>query len=254
MLLLLRKIRQKLMQKNKFTTYLLYAIGEIVLVVIGILIAVSLNNWNQTRKERQQEKFILSQLKKEIAANAKYIAVDIQNNTRSLNSAIAMVKVLQDKQLEQQPALVDSLMAGIYAISGFDPITGFINDVINTGKLEIITDDSIRSQLANWEYVFLDYKDDYNIRNSLLFRELVPYVQKHYPLVNLLPSYNDYVRSGDYSQLRPSELKPNYSELYGLEFEGVLANHIINQEYLIDDAKIYQKYLEELLAQIEEAD
>ena len=242
------------MQKNKFKTYLLYAIGEIILVVIGILIAVSLNNWNQTRKERLQEKYILSQLKKEIAANAKYIATDIEKNTSSLNAAIALVKVLQDKQLEQQQALVDSLMVGIYAISGFDPITGFINDVINTGKLEIITDDSIRSQLANWEYVFLDYKDDYNIRNSVLFRELVPYVQKHYPLINLLQSYDDYEKSGDYSQLRYSELEPNYSELYGLEFEGVLANHIINQEYLIDDARTYQKYLEELLSQIEQVE
>ena len=47
MLFLFRKIRQKFMEKNKFTTYLLYAIGEIFLVVVGILIAVSLNNWNR---------------------------------------------------------------------------------------------------------------------------------------------------------------------------------------------------------------
>jgi hypothetical protein len=45
-----RKIRQQLLIENKFSKYLLYAIGEIVLVVIGILIALSINNWNEKRK------------------------------------------------------------------------------------------------------------------------------------------------------------------------------------------------------------
>ena len=47
-----RKTRYDLMKKNKTGKYLKYAIGEIILVVIGILIALSINNWNETRKER----------------------------------------------------------------------------------------------------------------------------------------------------------------------------------------------------------
>ena len=69
MLFLLRKIRRKLVQKNRFTTYLLYAIGEIVLVVIGILLAVRINNWNTERTEEQlQLKYyqnIITDLKKD---------------------------------------------------------------------------------------------------------------------------------------------------------------------------------------------
>jgi hypothetical protein len=49
-----RKIRQQLLTENKFSKYLLYAIGEIVLVVIGILIALSINNWNQKRLSHKQ--------------------------------------------------------------------------------------------------------------------------------------------------------------------------------------------------------
>ena len=48
-----RKIRLKLVRENKFGQYIKYAIGEIVLVVIGILIAVQINNWNQNRKDDQ---------------------------------------------------------------------------------------------------------------------------------------------------------------------------------------------------------
>ncbi len=52
MLLFLRRIRQRLLSKNKFTVYLTYAVGEIVLVVIGILIAIQVDNWNTARKQR----------------------------------------------------------------------------------------------------------------------------------------------------------------------------------------------------------
>ena len=52
---LLRQIRRKLMNENKASTYLLYALGEVFLVVIGILIAVQIDNWNEARKESNQE-------------------------------------------------------------------------------------------------------------------------------------------------------------------------------------------------------
>ena len=58
-----RKIRQNMIKENKVSKYLLYAIGEIVLVVIGILIALSINNWNENRKERQVELKILKEIK-----------------------------------------------------------------------------------------------------------------------------------------------------------------------------------------------
>lgn len=66
MLFLLRKIRRKLMDNKKITSYLLYAIGEIILVVIGILIAVSLNNWNSEKKEKNRIRQILKEVTVEL--------------------------------------------------------------------------------------------------------------------------------------------------------------------------------------------
>ena len=54
-----RRIRKQLLTENKFSKYLLYAIGEIVLVVVGILIALSINNWNEWKKERIKEREII---------------------------------------------------------------------------------------------------------------------------------------------------------------------------------------------------
>ena len=57
-----RKIRQKLLEQNRVSKYLLYAFGEIILVVIGILIALQINNWNEGRKEKAEEKKLVKQL------------------------------------------------------------------------------------------------------------------------------------------------------------------------------------------------
>jgi len=68
-----RKIRQKLLSENKFSKYLLYAIGEIILVVIGILIAIQLNNFNEKKKNENNGKQILAKLKQEINQDIVYL-------------------------------------------------------------------------------------------------------------------------------------------------------------------------------------
>ena len=75
-----RKIRQKLLSENKFSKYLLYAIGEIILVVIGILIALSINNWNQ----KQQQKEVLNNIYVTIKAD---LLQDIKNIDKIVNSS-----------------------------------------------------------------------------------------------------------------------------------------------------------------------
>ncbi len=69
-----RKIRQRLLTENKFSRYLIYAIGEIVLVVIGILIALQINNWNEDYKLEKQEVLKL----KEISNSLKKTKENIQ--------------------------------------------------------------------------------------------------------------------------------------------------------------------------------
>jgi hypothetical protein len=66
-----RQIRFDLMEKNKTGKYLKYAIGEILLVIIGILIAVSINGWNEDRKLKKAEQSILKDLKQEMIINLK---------------------------------------------------------------------------------------------------------------------------------------------------------------------------------------
>ena len=86
-----RKIRQNLLSDNKFSKpaspagrYLIYAIGEIVLVVVGILIALQINNWNEKRINNIEEKSILNALRMEISENQFILAKDLKRHANAL--------------------------------------------------------------------------------------------------------------------------------------------------------------------------
>ena len=86
-----RKIRQNLLSEGKTEKYFKYAIGEIILVVIGILIALQINNWNETRKLKINEDYVVENLIEDLESDF---------NNYELNKA----------QLEKQIKLVDELL------------------------------------------------------------------------------------------------------------------------------------------------
>jgi len=77
-----RKIRQRLLSENKFSKYLLYAVGEIILVVIGILIALQINNNNEARKEKALEKELINLLISDLEEKRKENLSDFTNANR----------------------------------------------------------------------------------------------------------------------------------------------------------------------------
>lgn len=79
MIKFLRQIRQRLLTENKFSKYILYAIGEIILVVIGILIALQINNWNEKRKEKIRIEAFLSDIKNDLEQDVEYFIDNKQN-------------------------------------------------------------------------------------------------------------------------------------------------------------------------------
>ncbi|MDT0620742.1 DUF6090 family protein [Croceitalea vernalis] len=92
-----RQIRQKLLSENKFSKYLLYAIGEIVLVVIGILIALQINIWKEYRKDREKEKIILNDLAENIKINIKTFQNDLDSlHEWNLSSEIVIQSITNE--------------------------------------------------------------------------------------------------------------------------------------------------------------
>jgi hypothetical protein len=90
-----RHIRQRLVRENRFSKYLLYAIGEIILVVIGILIALQINNWNENRKLKKSEIKLLENFKTSIEADTarvNYHINDFEGRNDYINILLRHIK------------------------------------------------------------------------------------------------------------------------------------------------------------------
>ena len=147
-----RRIRYGLMEQNKTGKYFKYAIGEIVLVVIGILIALQINNWNKSRSERHQELQLLKSLKKEYVDNLNQLNDKIFIRKKIIHSANELIKLIENKK-NLNSVSIDSIETyiGITTIfPTFNASSGVTNDIINSGKLHIIENKELRVFLSNW--------------------------------------------------------------------------------------------------------
>ena len=145
-----RKIRQDLLAQRKTRKYLKYAIGEIILVIIGILIALQINNLNNYNSERDLEREYLLSLRSEFQTNFEKIEKSIENNTRNFR---AVEELLQLFDPEILAATGDQeLSEKMYNVFGYgiayQPATGVLDDIIASGKLNLILNNQLRQHLA----------------------------------------------------------------------------------------------------------
>ncbi|AVR45420.1 hypothetical protein C7S20_09125 [Christiangramia fulva] len=96
-----RKVRRRLLGKNQFTRYIIYAIGEIILVVIGILIALQVNNWNAEQKSEKQRQSLISDLKEEIQKGHSQFNLFKRLNTIYITSD-SILQLIQEGEITEK--------------------------------------------------------------------------------------------------------------------------------------------------------
>ena len=146
-----RKIRQKLLSENKFSKYLIYAIGEIILVVIGILIALSINNWNENTKNKHLEisylTRIIDDLENDIVAFDKTKEIAQQRNDRVL----FLQHTVKDTDLVQKSP--DYFVTSI-VIAGWTYKPSISNhsfdELKSSGRLALIQNEELRVSIAKY--------------------------------------------------------------------------------------------------------
>jgi hypothetical protein len=170
-----RKIRQKMLTENKASKYLLYAIGEIVLVVIGILIALSINNWNEQRKDRQRGSKILGELATNVAYNIenmeKYINIAARHNKYSdyvitvLEGAIPYSDSL-DKILNKALLNFDAFYFSDVAYESLKNMgSEYVRNDVLKNEIVKLYDESYPEMLKMFNWTRTDYEDQYIDRN-----------------------------------------------------------------------------------------
>ncbi len=147
----LRRIRQNLLSENKGSVYLIYAIGEVVLVVFGILIAFQIDNWNENKQTRNSEQQYLLALKEEFSFNKVELETVIIQNKKNTDSALKIA----DNTGPDNPQITEEEF-GILATSSlsveiqFNPSQGVLNAIISSGKLVIFNSQELEFALSSW--------------------------------------------------------------------------------------------------------
>lgn len=172
-----RKIRQQMLDENKTSRYIKYALGEIILVVIGIVIALQLNTWNENRKAANEETKILMALQADFEVSKTRIEETMVIQKKVLNYGKILIDIHEQhdsKIFEYFDTQLDSLDHLIsYGISWYraEPVTGAYNALISAGKVDLIKDEKLRHFLAQFsadlESGFEDQESSMLLLNNL---------------------------------------------------------------------------------------
>jgi hypothetical protein len=151
MLRFFRKIRQNLLAENKFTKYLFYALGEIILVVIGILIALAINNANQKRLTEKNEETYLIGLKEEFQTSKLKLKELIAVNQSNYTGAKQILEYTNANAMPPSEDLFSKVLYSTFSTDiAFNPNNSLLQEMINSGNLKNLSNPELRIELTNW--------------------------------------------------------------------------------------------------------
>ena len=189
MIIFFKRTRQFLLKESKYLRYLFYVIGEILLVVVGILIALHINNWNEDKKKEELEISLL----KEMQENLKFDLADMQINIGLLERGINSTKIILeafDKTLPYNDTL--NKHYGKVSIIPKLLLTKAAYNSMNDEGMRIVKNDSLRNEIihqyeiryafilewvdSEWDVQFQDHREIYrkHFKEFHFYRDLVP--------------------------------------------------------------------------------
>jgi hypothetical protein len=139
------------METGKTGKYFKYAIGEIILVVIGILIALQINNWNENRKSNIQEQNALNNIHRDFLKNKAIIEDVKKNSLLIMHSGIQILNHTGNKSKPDTEDTFNDLINKLFNSTPYYPQNGFLDDLLSSGKLSIFKNAELRNLLSSWK-------------------------------------------------------------------------------------------------------
>ena len=223
------------MKNNKIATYLLYAIGEIFLVVVGILIAVQIDNWNEANKLKRIETQYLNEIKKGLEIDIQNANRVLQYNTDKANTLDSMLFVMQNRNYKEMLQALTPLMHATFSFDQLILKRVAFDNMIAAESIAIISNNELRDALT--EYYLFDsptqervkqVSRDYTeaVTNALISRELIiQYLNYDLPL----PSINSTKVNEDpnvvnkiFSVLETNKIQNQLVQTKKMEAEGLI--------------------------------
>ena len=196
-----RKIRKKMADDNKPMKYLRYAIGEIVLVVFGILIALSINNWNENRKDQKQEIEFITSVKKDLKQDKVFIQLIIGQLEPRIEAYEALNNDLVNLYLNDRKSLDSIFKAYFRSQRTFYPILGSYESAVAGNQLTNFRNKELLQKVIKL------YNSTYDrlIDNGRIIDERWAFLSKKY-------SYER--RTGKFREMEPEQLTEFLDDVY----------------------------------------
>ena len=176
MLRIFRNIRKQLASENKVMAYLRYAIGEILLVVIGILIALQINNWNEVRKNATIEEEIISNLHEEFIQNGLVLKEVTEVFIKSEQSCYQLMNLMNKDRNYLSRFNIDSLLYWSIDFTSFNPSNNVFDEVLQSGRLGLIKNKDLVNSLFDWKRKLDNTQSNYFIRQKFIEEQIMPYL------------------------------------------------------------------------------
>ena len=247
MLRFFRALRQKLLSENRLGKYTLYALGEILLVVVGILIAFQLDAWREEAGEKRLEQKALRNLQLDFQYNRGQLHEVIQNNKKNLE--VCMEILSHTGRRNDNSFQMDASLGYVTNSPPYFPQNGFLLDLINSGNLGLFKSDLLRNRLSLW----LPTLETLKGREALCVEfdnGMIRFIFKHGSWLNS-DQYdpNETIRRLDFPE---SGFDVDNNELLNSpEFENRIENQVVFFAMLLEEQEKCLKLNDEILALLE---
>jgi len=236
-----RKKRKTLADENRGLKYARYAIGEIVLVVIGILIALSINNWNEGRKDKIQEKRIITDLNIEFSKNINIINEIIEKVENSSRSCFTIMELMNMNADQLSNYKIDSLIYLSIEYKHFNPINNTLFEIFQMGNLKIISNKVLKDNLIEWSRELENNKSTFTIYEKWIEDELLPYYSKKIALKNV-------DKYGPLAWKKKSNFEEDFEVIFNdREYENIIDNNLYHLSLLELEYKNLKTIIEKII-------
>ncbi|GGG47867.1 DUF6090 family protein [Bizionia arctica] len=226
-----RKIRRTLVASGKTKSYIVYALGEIVLIVIGILIAWKINNLNDIRKNRIVELKIYQSLTEELDANLILLDSSIyryEQNIKTISNTIRNIGLQPEEltdQLKKDVVLLDYKLTQLH--------DGAINSINSTNKFEFMESTLLKELIASYPNELDNFESQEAAIENIIINRLKPAIEMHISLLDIVSN-----RDIGFKTAKVWALPSNYIELLNSRaYQNALVDRLIQTEIQLKNSR-----------------
>lgn len=185
MLRLLGKIRQKLIREGKLGNYLVYALGEFILIVLGIFIALQVNDWYQKSQNEEIERQLIASLHNEFKQNKKVFLGVREQMQRGKESCYQLMDLMKKDPAYLSNYDLNYLIYTAIDRYHFSPSNNVLSEVLQSGKLGLLTDERLKSSFYEWDRLLEEIDTSFDIYTRFMDEQVVPYLFDNIAMKNL---------------------------------------------------------------------